>query len=175
MHKTALIDKYAREPRVWRDHAKFEYQAARILFTQESSIVLCFPAATLGHHSLEMYLKAALVCEGFTIFDPKNIKYLVPPATLRKDECAWGHDLLVLAKLLASKRPDFDLSSHLKMHYWYHKMPMSVEQGLAMFNPFFSELRYPQALNQLEGIGPDDVVVLDALVNVIEPFVQCVP
>jgi hypothetical protein len=54
-------------------------------------------------------------------------------------------------------------------------MLMSVERGLAMFNPFFSELRYPQALKQLEGIGPDDVVVLDALVDVIKPWVQCIP
>jgi hypothetical protein len=126
------IDKYAREARAWRNHARFDFEAARILFTHKSSIVLCFPAATLGHHALEMYLKTALICEGFTIFDPKKIRLLDPSIKLTADDCAWGHDLIALGKLLAGKRPDFDLSEQLAVNYWYHKLPKNVERGLEM-------------------------------------------
>ena len=40
---------------------------------------------------------------------------------------------------------------------------MDIETGLAVFDPFFSELRYPQQLKELDGISPDDVRLLDAL------------
>jgi hypothetical protein len=35
---------------------------------------LLFPAATLGHHALEMYLKAAPISNGRTVFNPNELK-----------------------------------------------------------------------------------------------------
>jgi hypothetical protein len=174
--KMVQPDKYAKDARAWRDLARFTYTASRTLFTSDNNIVLCFPAATLGHHALEMFLKAALICEGFTVFNPSKIKELDPSVSLTAADCAWGHKLVVLARQLARKRPDFDLSDTTKITgYWYYKLPMTVERGFAMFDPFFSELRYPQALRKLEGVGPDDVVVLDALVAALRPFITIAP
>jgi hypothetical protein len=44
-------------------------------------------------------------------------------------------------------------------------MPMTIEAGLALFDPFFSELRYPQEFRKLGGVGEDGKVVLDELVG----------
>jgi hypothetical protein len=46
---------------------------------------------------------------------------------------------------------------------------LTVEQGFEMFNPFFSELRYPQELT-VGGVGEDDIIPLDELVKRLEPF-----
>jgi hypothetical protein len=62
------LDKYAKDDRAWRDCAKINYAASAHLFNS-SNLFLFFPAATLGHHGLEMYLKAALICEGMTVFE----------------------------------------------------------------------------------------------------------
>jgi hypothetical protein len=49
---------------------------------------------------------------------------------------------------------------------------LTVERALAMFDPFFFELRYPQELDELDGIGPDDLRVSDSLVKILSPFVD---
>ncbi len=172
MSKMLQIDRYARDPRPWRIYAQHSLDASRVLFTHKPLITLCFPAATLGHHAIEAFLKTALICEGMTIFDPAKLRFLDPNIELDKADCAWGHRLVALAGQLTKKRTEFDLSANLQMNYWPHKMPKTINSGLAMFDPFFSELRYPQELQELEGIGPDDVVVLDALVEVLLPFVS---
>lgn len=169
MTRVLILDKYARDPKPWRIHAQYNLDAARVLFTNEASITLCFSAATLGHLALEGLLKTALIREGFTIFDPAKLKQLANNS-LARDECAWGHNLGALARLLASKRTDFDLRKPINGVFPPHEYPVTIENGLDIFDPFFSELRYPQQLNRLQGIGPDDGRMLDAIVEELLPF-----
>ncbi len=172
MAKTIHIDKYARDAEHWRTRAAIAYQAARILFTHENALMLCFEAAPVAHHALEMFLKTALINEGYTIFNPDKAGQLDPSVKLDKTGCAWAHDLVDLAKLLAAKRPEFDLSAELIVPCYVPIWgPLTIESAFAMFDPFFFELRYPGELEELDGIGPDDVRVLDALVEVLAPFV----
>jgi HEPN domain-containing protein len=73
MLKTGLkLDKYARDAALWRDWAAINYSAAKTLFESGDAFLL-LPAATLGHHALEMYLKSALIAHGMTVFDPKKV------------------------------------------------------------------------------------------------------
>lgn len=51
-------------------------------------------------------------------------------------------------------------------------MPMTVKQGFILFDPFFSELRYPQELKDLEGVGEHEKIVLDELVVRLQPFLS---
>ncbi len=166
------LDKYAKDAETWLIYARINYDGARVLFTHERALTLCFPAATLGHHALEALIKTALIRAGMTIFDPAKLKRLDPTASLTETDCAWGHELLALGKLLTSKRPDFDLRKHLNFAAFPRETPMDIETGLAVFNPFFWELRYPQQLKELDGIGPDDVRLLDVLFAEIMPFAR---
>jgi hypothetical protein len=166
------LDNYARDAKTWLIYAQINYDGARELFTHRRGITLCFPAATLGHHALEALLKTALIRAGMTVFDPSKLKRLDPAATLTEADCAWGHQLVALAKLLTSKRPDFDLTKYLDFVAFPRETPMKIETGLAVFDPFFWELRYPQQLRDLDGIGPDDVRLLDALVAEVMPFAR---
>jgi hypothetical protein len=168
--KTLKLDKYARDARAWRAWADHNYAASDYLF-QSHNPILIFAAATLGHHVLEMYLKSALIVEGFTVFDPNKIKYLDPSITLQKTDCVWGHDLVVLAQQLAAKRSDFKLSEPMStLMPWHHSGLATVERGFEIFNPFFSELRYPQELT-MGGVGEDDRLPLIELVERLKPFV----
>lgn len=170
------LDKYARDARAWRDAARFNYTSARTLFTSENNIVTCIPAATLAHHALEMFLKAVLIVEGMTVFNPKDLNKLDRTVGLAKRDCVWGHQLVRHAKLLASKRQDFDLTDTSKIPFYFpHKGPMTLETGFALFDPFFFELRYPQELVDLDSVGPDDVVILDSLVRTLEPYLKYHP
>lgn len=168
--KTIKPDKYAQDPRAWRDFAQVNYSASIYLFESHNPFLI-FSAATLGHHSLEMYLKAALICEGCTVFDPNKIKHLDPSIKLQKADCAWGHDLVALARQLAARRPDFDLSEPMGTFMpCYHSGIATLERGFEIFNPFFSELRYPQALETMGGVGEDDKLPLKELVGRIQTF-----
>lgn len=167
--KILTLDKYAKDPRAWRAWADHNYAASSYLF-QSHRPILIFAAATLGHHALEMYLKSALICEGFTAFDPSNIKHLDPSVGLQKQDCVWGHDLVALAHQLAAKRSDFKLSDPMNtLMPWHHSGLATVERGFEVFNPFFSELRYPQELT-MGGVGEDDKLPLDELVGRLKPF-----
>jgi hypothetical protein len=42
--------------------------------------------------------------------------------------------------------------------------PMTIKEGLAVFDPFFTELRYPQEMKNCDGLGEDHKYLLDALV-----------
>jgi hypothetical protein len=42
-------------------------------------------------------------------------------------------------------------------------MPYDDSGGCALFDPFFSELRHPQKLKKLGGVGEDEKFVLDVL------------
>jgi hypothetical protein len=170
------LDKYARDARAWRDAARFNYTAAHELFTCENKIVTCIPGATLAHLALEMFLKSALITSGMTVFNPANLRKLDPSIVLDKKDCVWGHQLVGHAMLLASRRSDFDLKDTTKVPFYFpHEGPMTLEKAFAIFDPFFFELRYPQSLVDLDGVGPDDVLMLDCLVQALEPYLNEMP
>jgi hypothetical protein len=93
------LDKYAADANTWEQWANIDYIASLKLF-ESGNALLFFPAATLAHHSLEMYLKAALIRQGMTVFDPNKIRKLDPGIALIPADCAWGHGLLKLAQEL---------------------------------------------------------------------------
>src|SRR5271157_308114 len=117
--KSLALDKYARDPKAWKAFADHNYAASIYLFESHNPFLI-FNAATLGHHCLEMYLKATLICEGATVFDPTKIKHLDKSVKLQPSDCAWGHDLVGLARQLAAKRRDFDLSEQMSTLLPWH-------------------------------------------------------
>jgi len=167
---TLQLDKYARDAESWWQNARINFDASRVLFTHENSIMLCFPAATLGHHALEALLKAALIRTGCAVFDPMKTRHLDPASGITAAECVWGHSLVELAQKLDLRRTDFDLAASLDITRFGD--PMSIQAGLELFDPFFSEMRYPQALDKFESLGPDDIVLLSLLFSEIEPFAR---
>jgi hypothetical protein len=177
---TVQLDKYASDAQAWREFAKGEYAASALLFTSENPF-LWFAAATLGHHALEMFLKAALIREGMTVFDPRKISRTNPIVTLKPEDCVWGHNLPCLARTLGRKRPEFDLSAAIKTPYYYaaEGRLLTVELGFEIFGPFFSELRYPGELTNVDCLGPEHRIILEELVTRLRPFgskpVQAVP
>jgi len=159
------LDKYARDLALWRDWAAINYSAAKVLFENNAPFLL-FPAATLGHHALEMYLKSALIANGMAVFDPKKIKRLDAGTNLAADDCVWGHNLVELAKVLEKRRPEFRLSDQMPVvGYVVMKEPMTVEEGLSIFDPFFAELRYPREMKKVQGLGGEHKILLDSLVR----------
>jgi hypothetical protein len=112
------MDKLTQDPGEWRFAAECTSSGALTLF-QSSNIFNWFPAAILAHHALEKLLKSALIREGCAITNGKP-----------QEGCVWGHDLVKLAELLASKRQDF---------------PRQLSEDLAVFDAFFDELRYPRS------------------------------
>jgi len=104
--------------------------------------LLYFPAALLGQQALEMLLKAALIRNGSVI--------------ARED--VWGHKLVDLAeKLIASGQIS---------------LPDLFFEVAKKFDDFFSELRYPQEIKKVEGLGTDDGWHLDWAVGVILPYAR---
>jgi hypothetical protein len=90
-----------------------------------------------------------------TIFNPVILPSVDPRLGLTKSDCAWGHSLVGLAQQLSEKRPDFDLRIQMNIPYCFVlPMPMTAEAGFALFDPFFSELRYPQEHKEIGGSGP---------------------
>lgn len=166
------LDKYARDARAWRDWARVNHAASTAPF-HSGDPSLYFPAATLGHHALEMYLKAALICEGMTVFNSVILKSLDPGIALTRANCVWGHKLVDLAERLAEKRKNLNLDAEMDIRECRTLlMPMTLRAGFALFDPFFSELRYPQELKNLEGVGEDEDLVLDVLVARLQPFLS---
>jgi hypothetical protein len=170
------LDKFARDARTWRDVARINHAAAVELFQSENNIITCIPAATLAHLTLEMFLKAALLVEGMTVFDPKCVKRLDPSLGLSQKDCVWGHCLVEHAKRLSERNPKFDLTDTTKIPFYFpHEGPMTLQAGFAIFDPFFFELRYPGELADLDGVGPGDILMFQSLVEAIQPFLQSIP
>jgi hypothetical protein len=48
------------------------------------------------------------------------------------------------------------------------KEPMTVEEGFAIFDPFFTELRYSQESKLVAGLGHEHGFLLKALVEVLQ-------
>jgi hypothetical protein len=162
------LDKYARDGRAW-DFAEITYPGSAHVFGSGNPF-LVFPPA-LGHHALEMYIKAALIAGGPTIFDPWKLEYLDASVKRGAKDCAWDHNMVRLARQLAEKRPDFDFGATLTPFLpWIQSKPLTVEQGFAIFDPFFSELRYPQELKKMEWVGEQEKPLLDELVQRLQPF-----
>jgi hypothetical protein len=99
---------------------------------------------------------------------------LDPAVGLTAADCAWGHSLAQLARELSKRRPDFDLSAQINVPGCVVlEMPMTINDALATFDPFFSELHYPQELRNLkEGVGEEEKLVLDELVARLKPFLS---
>jgi hypothetical protein len=166
------LDRYARDARAWRDWAKVNHSASAHLFSSGNPL-LYLPAATLGHHALEMCLKSALICEGMTVFNPVILKSLDSGITLTRSNCAWGHNLVELAERLAEKRSDLNLDAEMDIRQCRTLlMPITLRTGFALFDPFSSELRYPQELKKLGGVGEDEKLVLDVRVARLQPFLS---
>ncbi len=99
------LDRYAQDYALWRDSASINYTAAKTLF-ETGDPFLFFPAATLGHHALEMYLKAGLVANGMTVFNPKELNKLDVGVNLAKANCdgLGGEHKFLLDALVAELR-----------------------------------------------------------------------
>lgn len=92
-----------------------------------------FQQQLLGHHALEMYLKAVLICEGMTVFNPVILKSLDPGIMLTRANCIWGHRLVDLAERLGEKRKDFKLDAEMDIHECRTLlMPMTLRAGFAL-------------------------------------------
>ncbi|MCU1284052.1 MAG: glutamine amidotransferase [Acidobacteriales bacterium] len=89
---------YARDAEVWCQWAEHTYSGAKVLFESDNPF-LWFSAAVLGHHALEMFLKAALIKKGHSIN--------------RTD--TWGHNLVQLSTLLAAKDAQYPTQVHEKL------------------------------------------------------------
>lgn len=137
------MDKYAQDAMEWRMAAESTFSGALKLFRSKNFFVW-FSAAILAHHALEKILKSALICAGYRIAKGKP-----------EDGCVWGHDLVRLAELLAQSRSDF---------------PMEMLPDLAIFDAFFEELRYPQAVTKVEWLGQEEGVLLSQLMERLRPF-----
>jgi HEPN domain-containing protein len=136
------MDKYAQDAGEWRLAAESTFSGALMLFRSPNFFVW-FPAAILAHHALEKLLKSALIREGYAI------------AKGERPHCVWGHDLVALARRLASKRPDF---------------PLEVSRDLAVFDAFFDELRYPRAVERVDYLGQEERILFTQLMERIRPF-----
>jgi len=187
---TSQLGKYAKDAAAWRHWAKIYYTASVTLF-DSGNLFLWIPAATLGHHALERYLKAALICEGMVAFDPGRLGVNASPGFTKAD-CAWGHGLVALAGQLSAKRKDFDLDAKLNLPDSLFigmsetdlsskpdppdpsliSMPDTIRAGFGLFDPFFSELRYPEELDQVKEIGQELKFVLERLMELLKPFAQ---
>ena len=131
--ETMSLDKYAKDAHAWWFSARIDYTASRRLFETED-LMMVFPAAVLGHIAIEKYLKAALICTGAMVCNPSRYKAFIASGTLNRCDCAWGHDLLKLAAMLAERRGDFDLSLVLFDQYPLHEGQMTLNDALEMLS-----------------------------------------
>jgi len=174
--KAFQLDKCARDARAWRNWGKVYHKCAAALFDlalDSKNPIYYFPAATLGHHALEMYLKAALICEGMTVFNPDKVPPRATDICLTKKDCAWDHKLIPLAKQLSERRTDFDLAAKLDLPDCpevNRNRKETLRAGFELFDAFFEELRYPDELRKVEGVGEYEKQVLDRLVALLRPF-----
>jgi hypothetical protein len=168
------VDKYANDAAAWLLSARVSYEASRRLFETED-LLMVFPAATLGHEAIEKYLKTALICTGATICNPVEFKVLINTGKLKKNDCAWGHDIVALGEMLAARRADFNLGAVLFERYPTHEGQLTLRTALEIFDPFFDELRYPVTMENFTALGPMDVILLNSIVASLKPFAECAP
>jgi len=160
MERSRKLDKFARDAREWRLSAESNHCAATALF-EDGRFHLWFPAATLGHGAIEMFLKAALIYQGMTVCDPRRIP--IVEKSLTKNDCIWGHDLVTLAGVLCERCEQFELDAPIRRCIYYDE-DLTVRRGLEIFDPFFSELRYPHESGDTDCLGPEHRRILDDIV-----------
>jgi hypothetical protein len=165
------LDKYARNALAWRQTGDINYAAAIYLFQSRNPFFL-FPAAVQGHLALETYLKALLIAEGMTAFNPNGLKKLNPNIGLKAADCVWDHKLGALAKTLAAKRRDFRLTDELWAACIVEPMPMQVRKAFERVDPFFKEIRYPIEATVMGEIGEEHGSLLTALAGYLQPFLD---
>ena len=166
---TIAVDKYARDAGLWRDNGYHHFRASLVLF-RTGDPFLWFSAAVLGHLALEMSLKAVLIHYGMIACDPGKAPNLDNALGLTKDDCVWGHNLVKLAQKLAEKRKDFDLNTPLACFIVGETGLVTVRRGYEIFDPFFSELRYPHRAEKVDGLGECHGDLLTQLYVNLEPF-----
>lgn len=170
MAKPRTLDPIAQDCVAWCIYAEMDYRVARTLFNGGDSI-LYFAAMTIGHHAVELYLKGSLIKLGMKACDPKKAKSF----GIETKDCIWGHGLYDLAVVLATKSPAFTLSTAIDISgYPVVNAPATIGEGLRFFDPYFSELRYPQKITT-GGVGKDHGIILDAIVKELRPFLAAVP
>lgn len=117
---------------------------------QSRDYLVWFPAAVLGHLALEQLLKSAAIQAGCPVTKGKP-----------QEGYAWGHSLVDLAQLLASKRREFPADL--------------LKDDLAIFDAYHGELRYPQAVKQVLELGAEGGILLSGLMEGIRPYAAPLP
>jgi hypothetical protein len=141
------VDKYAMDAGSWIMAANVTYDGAMRLFDSIDPL-LCIPAAYLGHHALEMLLKAGLIKVGYTVAEGKF-----------EDGYAWGHNLVSLAQALASK--------------YGNAFPIDeAEKELPVFDAYFEEVRYPTERKNAEILERQKGALLTKWMDNLKPFAR---
>jgi len=78
----------------------------------------------------------------------------------------------VLANVFAARNANFDLDARFVAPTVVVEMPMTIMKAFEMFDPFFSELRYPVEANLVDELGEEHGFVLDAVVEYLESFLK---
>jgi len=143
------MDDYTKDPCEWRMSSECMFLGAVKLF-QSKDYLVWFPAAVLGHLALEQLLKSAAIQAGCPVTKGSP-----------QEGHAWGHDLVALAQLLASIRREFPAGT--------------LKDDLAVFNAYHDELRYPQAVERVQGLGAEEGILLSGLMKCIRPFAAPLP
>ena len=131
--KKSQLDAYAKDARAWRDWAKINLVAADALFDSHNPFMY-FPAAALGHHSLEMYLKAALICAGLAVYDPKK-QITAEGWTIEQALAMWfalAHPALVVAATKAYAGEQEAISRVVRLCEPYLMKRWSVPMGISI-------------------------------------------
>jgi hypothetical protein len=166
MGKKLTLDKYASDAHAWRQAGDLYYTATATLY-ESNNLLMYLPAATMGHHTLERYLKAALISVGMTVC-PHDV---AAANGIGKADYEWGHKLTDLAKKLRKKRPTFDPDVDIGISVSIlGNVPPTLMEGLRHFEPYFDELRYPQELSKLEGAGMHEFNLLNCIVGILRPL-----
>jgi hypothetical protein len=170
MAKSRALDPIAQDCVAWCIYAEMDYRVARTLFNSGDSM-LYFAAMTIGHHAVELYLKGALIKLGMKACDPKKAASF----GIQTKDCVWGHGLYDLGVVLATKSHGFNLSTAIDVSgFPVVNAPTTIGEGLKFFDPYFSELRYPQKITT-GGVGKDHGIILNAIVKELRPFLAAVP
>jgi len=137
-----MADKYTNDANAWFQNAQNTARAAKTLFDM-GDIFLWFPAAILGHHALELFLKTALIRQGCQIDAAKGV---------------WGHDLVKLGAELSAKTGVV--------------FPDHILETFKTFNDYFDELRYPKELKKVMGLGDTEGWLLQDALQFLLAFAQ---
>jgi hypothetical protein len=143
------MDEYTKDPSEWRMSSECMFSGAMTLF-QSKNFLEWFPAAILGHLALEQLLKSAAIQAGCPVTKGRP-----------QEGRVWGHNLVALAQLLASKRRDFPADR--------------LKEDLAVFDAYHDELRYPQAVERVRELGAEEGTQLSCLMEIIRLFAAPLP